>query len=136
MACAAALATIAVLETEDVIGHADRIGRYLKGQLQAMMQRFEVIGDVRGRGLMLGVDLVTDRKTRARARTLTAKVAWRCWEQGLFLTFFAGSVLRIAPPLVISQAEVDRALAILEQSLVDVLAGHVSDSVLNHVKGW
>lgn len=136
VACAAALATIAVLETEDVIGHADRIGRYLKGQLQAMMQRFEVIGDVRGRGLMLGVDLVTDRKTRARARTLTAKVAWRCWEQGLFLTFFAGSVLRIAPPLVISQAEVDRALAILEQSLVDVLAGHVSDSVLNHVKGW
>jgi 4-aminobutyrate aminotransferase len=85
---------------------------------------------------MLGVDLVVDRRTKERARAVTAKVSWRCWEKGLFLTFFSGSVLRICPPLVITRSQADRALVILEESLSDVLAGKVPDSVLSHVRGW
>ena len=134
--CAAALAAIGVIETEGLLSRAQETGEYLATELRGMQERFEVIGDVRGKGLMLGVDLVVDRRTRERARAVTAKVSWRCWEKGLFLTFFSGSVLRICPPLVITRSQADRALVILEESLSDVLAGKVPDSVLSHVRGW
>lgn len=134
--CAAALATVEVLASEQLVQRAAETGTYLRNQFAALAERHEVIGDVRGRGLMLGVDLVTDRQTRERDWALTSKVAFRCWQQGLFLSFFSRSVLRIAPPLVLSRPEADRALAILEQSLVDVMAGRVSDDVLDQVKGW
>jgi len=134
--CAAALATIHVIEEEGLVERAEHMGAYLMGGLHELAGRYEVVGDVRGRGLLLGVDLVTDRRTRERARAISAKVSWRCWERGLFLTFFSGSVLRICPPLVITEEEIDRALSVLDDALRDVLAGRVPDSVLDHVKGW
>ncbi len=134
--CAAACAAIRVIEEEKLVSRAADLGEYLMGELRGLMQRYEVIGDVRGKGLLIGVDLVLDRRTRERARAVTAKVCWRCWEKGLFLTFFSGSVLRICPPLMIGKEQVDRALSILDASLSDVLAGKVPDSVLSHIQGW
>ncbi len=134
--CRAALACIEVIEEEKLLGRAQAMGEYLTKEFLGMKERYEVIGDVRGLGLLLGVDLVLDRKSRRRAREITAKVSWRCWEKGLFVTFFSGSVLRICPPLVIKQEQADRALGILEESLADVLAGKVPDSVLSRVRGW
>jgi 4-aminobutyrate aminotransferase len=134
--CAAAQATVAVMEEEHLVERARRLGAYLKDGLKSLMDRHEVIGDVRGAGMMLGVDLVKDRETRERARETTAKVSWRCCEKGLFLTFFAGSVLRICPPLVVTQDQIDTALTILDESFDDVLAGKVDDSVLGSAMGW
>jgi 4-aminobutyrate aminotransferase len=136
IACRAASATIDVIEEEGLVERAQDVGRYLEGKLRDLADRHEVIGDVRGRGLMLGVDLVKDRKTRERAKELTAKVAWRCFEEGLFLTFFSGSVLRICPPLVISREEINTACHILDNAIADAVAGRVPDSVLEKVKGW
>lgn len=134
--CAAALATIRVIEEENLLARAAELGAYLMAQLRHLAERYEAIGDVRGLGLLIGVDLVLDRKTKERARALAAKVCWRCWERGLFLTFFSGSVLRICPPLVITRAQADRALSILDDSLADALSGKVPDSVLSRVRGW
>jgi 4-aminobutyrate aminotransferase len=134
--CAAAVATIQIIGEENLLSRADTLGDYLKSQLFELRERYEVIGDVRGRGLMLGVDLVLDRNTKERARAVAAKVSWRCWEKGLFMTFFSGSVLRICPPLVISKEQVNKALNILDESLSDVLAGKVPDSVLSRIRGW
>lgn len=134
--CAASLATIAVIEEEQLLSKALTNGAYLGEGFKKMAEELEIIGDVRGIGLMLGVDLVLDRKTRERAKKETAKLAWRCWEKGLFLTFFSESVLRIAPPLNITMEEMDRALDIIYTSLTEVLAGKISDDVLDTVKGW
>lgn len=135
IACAAATATIGVIEDEQLVARAADIGGYLRQRLQDLSHRFP-IGQVRGHGLMLGVDLVTNRDTRQRAETLAAMTAWRCYELGLLVTFFSGSVLRICPPLVIGRDQIDRACDILEQALSDAMSGSVPAAVADRVRGW
>lgn len=134
--CAASLATIEVIEEEGLIERAKKLGKRAVESFENMKKDHPLIGDVRGKGLMIGVDLVKDQKTKKRARKETAKVCWRCWEKGLFLTFFSGSVLRIAPPLTITEEELDKGIEIIEEALRDVEQGKVSDEVLKNVKGW
>lgn len=136
ISCAAALATIEVIQEEKLVEKSKEMGDYLRDRLNKLKKEHELIGDVRGKGLLIGVDLVTDRESKQRAEKEAAKTCWRCWERGLILTFFSKSVLRIAPPLVITKKEVDRALDIIENSLKEVEAGKVSDQVLDKVHGW
>lgn len=136
VSCAASLATIEVIEEEGLVDRARESGAYLKERFLEMAEKHPLIGDVRGEGLMLGVDLVTDRESRIRAVKETAKVSYAAWTRGLFMTFFSRSVLRIAPPLTVTREEMDRALAILDESLSDVEQGRISDGVLGSVKGW
>ncbi|GAG96038.1 unnamed protein product, partial [marine sediment metagenome] len=110
VSCAAALATISVIKEERLIENAKEMGDYIKARFNGLKEEHELIGDVRGKGLLIGVDLVSDRGIKQRAEKEAAKVCWRCWEKGLILTFFSKSVLRIAPPLVITKKEVDLAL--------------------------
>lgn len=133
---AASLATIRVLREENVLPHAVEVGESAKMRFREMQKRFEFIGDVRGIGLSIGVDLVTDRETRERNQTAAAKICYRAWEKGLLLSFFSGSVLRIQPPLVISQEEMDKALDLIEESMEEFDKGRIPDSVLDTVKGW
>lgn len=136
VSCAAALATIAVIEEEKLVEKAKELGDYIKARLVELQKEHALIGDIRGKGLLIGVDLVTDRENKRRAEKEAAKICWRCWEKGLILTFFSKSVLRIAPPLVITKNEVDQALDIIEQSIKDVEEGKISDQVLEKVCGW
>lgn len=136
VSCAASLATIEVIEDEGLVEKARESGAYLKERFRDMALRHSLIGDVRGEGLMLGVDLVTDRTLKTRAEKETAKVAFAAWQRGLFITFFSRSVLRVAPPLVVTRDEMDRALSILDESLSAVEQGKIEDSVLGTVKGW
>ena len=103
-----------------------------------MKERFDLIGDVRGLGLLIGVDLVRDRETREPARKEAMKVAWRAWERGLVMISFGrfGNVLRIAPPLTIGEDEMEKALDIVEASIKDVTEGRVPDSVLREMSAW
>ncbi|MGI6574824.1 MAG: aminotransferase class III-fold pyridoxal phosphate-dependent enzyme [bacterium] len=134
VSCAAALATIKVIEEENLLQQSQQLGTKAMSYFKQLQEQYPIIGDVRGKGLSIGVDLVRDPETKERATTETAKVCYRAWEKGLLLAFFSQSVLRIQPPLVLKDAELDRALAIIEESLADVMAGKVPDAVLEQLR--
>lgn len=134
--CAAALATVGVIRKEGLVERSAELGRYAMEQFMEMKGRHRLIGDVRGKGLSIGVDLVKDRESRERAVNEALKVCWRCYEKGVLLITFSQSVLRFQPPLVITQEELERALAVIDESLTEVEAGRVPDSVLENMTGW
>jgi 4-aminobutyrate aminotransferase len=134
--CAAALATIRVLREENLLSRAVELGQHTQNRFREMQKKFAIIGDVRGIGLSIGVDLVVNRDTKERHRAAAAKICYRAWEKGLLLSFFSGSVLRIQPPLVITKEDLDRAIDIIEESMDEFEKGQIPDSVLETVKGW
>ncbi|HUP02258.1 MAG TPA: acetyl ornithine aminotransferase family protein [Gemmatimonadota bacterium] len=119
VAAEAALATIRLLE-EGLMANASEVGGYLKARLVELMDAHDSIGDVRGVGLMIGVELVEDRKTKARAKVLRDAVVVRCFEKGLLILGCGPNTVRWAPPLVIDRPTVDRALAIFAEALAEV----------------
>jgi 4-aminobutyrate aminotransferase len=138
VACAAALATLDVIEELNLVAAAGDIGAYLLESLRALQGQHRLIGQVRGLGCILGVELVRDRGTREPAANETAKLAYRCYENGL-LIFYGGlysNVLELTPPLTLTRADVDRGVDILDRSLTDVEAGRVTDEKLGAYAGW
>lgn len=113
VACEAARATIRLLEAE-LIANAREVGGYLKERLREVAERHPAIGDVRGRGLMVGVELVKDATTKERAKVLRDRVIHACFEEGLLILGCGPSVVRWAPPLVIDRPTIDRALEIFD----------------------
>lgn len=136
LSCAAALANIEIIREERLAERANRLGGIAMKRFSEMMEKHELIGDVRGKGLLIGVDLVKDRGTKEPARKEALKVDWRCWEKKMILTHFGASVLRIAPPLTISEEELEKALTIIEEAITDVEKGKVPDSVIQQMAGW
>ena len=123
------LAVLNTIRSEQLIERAREKGAYLRSGLEELQQRHEVIGDVRGVGLLLGVELVRDRQSCTPHHELGELTTSRCFELGLSMNIRRrperGAVWRIAPPLTVSNEEIDRALAILDQALkegVDQLA--------------
>jgi 4-aminobutyrate aminotransferase len=121
LCCAAALATLELVEKE-YAANAAQVGEYFLSRLRSLQQRFECIGDVRGKGLMIGMELVTDRMTRAPAKTLCAAVLTRAFHNGLLLLSCGMSTVRFIPPLMINRAHVDEAMGLLETALTEALA--------------
>ncbi len=118
LTCAAGIASLDVIEQEDVPAKARAIGERFKGHLTALAQRYEQIGQVRGRGMLLGIELVDDRESRRPAKTLGQAVHRRCFEQGLiFSQRRGGSVLRFVPPATTTPEQLDRAADILDGAL-------------------
>jgi 4-aminobutyrate aminotransferase len=119
---AAALATLQVIEREDLVGNAARVGAHALTRLQDMKRRHPCVGDVRGRGLLLGVELVRERSTRAPAGDLAEAVLYRCLSRGLSFKTTMGNVLTFTPPLITSVAQMDQALDIVDGALQEVCA--------------
>ena len=119
------LAVLRVIAEEHLVARANTMGSYLRGRFEELQQKYEQIGDIRGLGLLLGVELVKDRNSRAAAHELGALTTRKCFEYGLSMNIRRrperGSVWRIAPPLTVSTDEVDRAIAILDRSLKESL---------------
>jgi 2,2-dialkylglycine decarboxylase (pyruvate) len=119
------LAVLRVLAEEHLVERARTVGGYLRARLLDLQQRHEAIGDVRGEGLLLGVELVTDRESRAANHRLGAVTTQKCFEKGLSMNIRRrperGAVWRIAPPLTVSEAEIDQAVGILDESLRESL---------------
>ncbi|KLU23994.1 2,2-dialkylglycine decarboxylase [Caballeronia mineralivorans PML1(12)] len=119
------LAVLKVIKEENLIARANEMGGYLRSRLEELQRRYEVIGDIRGAGLLLGVELVTDRASRNPAHELGAMTTRKCFENGLSMNIRRrperGSVWRIAPPLTVSTDEIDRAVDILDKALRDSL---------------
>ena len=120
LACAAALATLAYIEQHDLVERARDLGRYALDRLIAMGQRHTLIGDVRGLGLLLGIELVTDRVTRARATEQAEAVMYRALSRGLSFKLTMGNIITLTPPLTIAREEIDLALDILDTCLSEV----------------
>jgi 4-aminobutyrate aminotransferase len=116
VSCAAALATIDLIENE-YLDNAAKIGQYTQDALHEIMARHPHIGDVRGIGLMIGVEFVKDRKSKAPDAELRDRVVELAFERGLVLLGCGKSVIRIAPPLSISKAETDEGLTIFEEAV-------------------
>ena len=122
VACAAALAVIEVMLEERLPERAQRLGTRALERLRAFQDRFPFMGEVRGLGAMLAVELVLDRATREPAAALTAQVLHAAHERGLLL-LKAGlydNVIRLLFPLTLGEDELDRGLDLLEQSLAEV----------------
>jgi 4-aminobutyrate aminotransferase len=120
VACAAALATIRTIEEQGLVENARRLGERAVAQLRAMMSRHRLIGDVRGLGLLIGVELVTDRQTKARATVEAEEVMYRALAKGLSFKLTMGNILTLTPPLIIKEEEMDRAVAIVDECLTEV----------------
>ena len=116
VACAAALVTIALLE-EELLENATRMGAYLMARMRDWPSRFPNVGDVRGLGLMIGVELVRDQKTRERAPDLRDRVVAHAFERGLLILGAGDNTLRLSPPLVITRDQCDFAIETLEECL-------------------
>jgi 4-aminobutyrate aminotransferase len=118
--CAAALATLELVEKE-YAANAAEVGDYFMERLRELQTRHEVIGEVRGKGLMIGIEMVTDRNTKEPARELCDAVLHRAFHNGLILLSCGIGTVRFMPPLMINTEDVDEALTILEASLEEAL---------------
>jgi 2,2-dialkylglycine decarboxylase (pyruvate) len=123
---AVGLTVLDVIAREGLVERAARLGGRLRDGLLALQERHACIGDVRGRGLLQGIELVTDRATKQPADALGAAVTTRCFELGLHMNIVQmpgmGGVFRIAPPLTATEAELDLGLEILDRAITDATA--------------
>ena len=113
----AALTTIEIIEDEGLVANAARVGNAALERLQDMKRRHAAIGDVRGRGLLLGVELVKDRATKEPDNDLAEAAMYRALDLGLSFKTTFGNVLTLTPPLTVTEAEMLRALEIVEQAI-------------------
>jgi 4-aminobutyrate aminotransferase len=119
VACAAALATIEYLQDEGLLENAIEMGCYALERLRRMMDAHPTIGNVRGLGLLLGVELVRNRETRERAVEEAEQIMYSALAKGLSFKISMGNILTLTPPLTITKAEMDGALNILDECFAE-----------------
>lgn len=124
VSCAAALAVLETIEKEGLVEHAGKVGKVLADGIAALARRHEAIGDVRGAGLFVGVELVADRSSRAPDRWLTSQVVNRMRDKGILLSACAmgHNVLKIRPPLVLTADQAGMVIDALDQALTETTA--------------
>ncbi|MEA3150997.1 MAG: 4-aminobutyrate aminotransferase [Gammaproteobacteria bacterium] len=119
LCCAAALATLDLVEHE-FQANAARVGEYFMTKLRTLAGKYAEIGEVRGKGLMLGMELVKDRATKTPAKELCDALITRAYHNGLILLSCGQSTVRFMPPLMIGESDVDEALGILDLSMMEL----------------
>ena len=119
VACAAALATIKLLR-EQFVQNAATVGDHLMNALREMQKKHPIIGDVRGRGLMIGVELVRDQKTKERAVDERNAIVQAMFRRGVLILGAGRNAIRFAPPLVLTKAQADTILRIFDECLTEV----------------
>ncbi|MEJ2705203.1 MAG: aspartate aminotransferase family protein [Sedimentisphaerales bacterium] len=120
VACAAALATIACIEEENLVANAERMGNYALNRLNNMIQQHELIGAVRGLGLLMGIELVKNRKTKEPANEKAERLMYGALSKGLSFKVTMGNIITLTPPLTIAEPEMDKALNILDECLKEI----------------
>ncbi len=124
LACRAAVEVIRALDEENLLARATHVGERIKSRFQRLAQRFDVVGDVRGMGAMMAIELVKDRTTKEPAKELTGKIAQAAMAHGaIFPTAgLQGNVLRVLVSFVITDEQIDEGMDILEDAFASVLA--------------
>jgi 4-aminobutyrate aminotransferase len=123
LCAAAALAEINYIEEHKLYEHAAELGKYTLSRLIDLQENHPLIGHVAGLGLHLGLDLVSDRKTRKRAFEEAEVIMFKCLEKGLSAKTIEGNILTLRPALVITQAEMDQAIDIIDEAIGEVEQG-------------
>ena len=113
---AAALKTIELLEG-GLVQNSAEVGSYLKTALEKLMRKYDCIGDVRGMGLMLGVEFVEDKASRKPAPELRDRVEVNCFERGLIILGAGTNTIRWSPPLILTKENVDIAIEIFDEAI-------------------
>ena len=116
---AAALATLDLVEG-GLMANAEKMGNYIFSKISAWPKRFKIVGDVRGKGLMIGSEYVRDQRTKEKAQDLRDKVVDRAFHKGLLTLGSGENSIRMSPPLIIDQDQADCAIRILEESIAEV----------------
>ena len=120
LCCAAALATLELVENE-YCANAAEVGEYFINQLKKLQGKYEFIGEVRGKGLFIGIELVENRESKKPAKALAGRLIDRAFHNGLLLLTCGVSTVRFMPPLLVSRDQIDEAMAILEASIGEAL---------------
>jgi len=120
VAVEASLATLDIIKSEHLLQNVRRIGEKAKRRLLEMKEKYEIIGDVRGMGLFLGVEIVKDKKSKVRGEEEAKKIMDYCFQHGLLVIIAGRNTLRVIPPLVISEEEITEGLDILEEGIAVV----------------
>jgi len=119
VSCAAALATIGLLK-DSLMKNAAEVGAFMMDRLKEVQQKHAIVGDVRGRGLMIGIELVKDRVTKERAIVERDKVVEACFARGLLVLGAGKNAIRLSPPLVLTKTQATTAVEIIDQALSTV----------------
>ena len=125
LSCAAALATLDLVQS-GYMANAARVGEHFMGRLRDMMRDYPCIGEVRGKGLMIGMELIENDAERTPARALCDRLVTRAYYNGLLLLSCGVSTVRFMPPLCVTIAEVDEAVGLLRSALDEALQGKAS----------
>lgn len=134
----AALAVLETIESEKLTARATKAGHaFIKG-FAALAQKYGCIGDVRGRGLALGLEIVTERRSKTPDKLKAIKIALRGFELGALFYYVgaAGNVLEFTPPLIISDLEIAAALQIIDQAIADVESNYIDDATAQSFAAW
>ncbi|ENY5164868.1 TPA: aspartate aminotransferase family protein [Vibrio parahaemolyticus] len=118
--CAAALATMEAIEQDDLLNKAKADSQFMREKLLEMKAKYSVIGDVRGIGMLWGIELVTDHESKARAYDEAEAVLYQCLNNGVSFKVSQGNVIQLSPPLIITREQLTEALAIFEEAIAKV----------------
>ncbi len=123
----AAIATLNIIEKEKLLENSKKIGELLLKRFMKLLNKYKIVGDVRGKGLMIAIDIVKDKKTKEPDPEMTGKICWRAFEMGLILPSIGlrGNCLRIIPPLILTRNLAETGADIIEQSIKDAINGKV-----------
>lgn len=113
----AALTTIQIIEDEGLVERADRLGIYALDRLRESVGNSPIVGDIRGRGLLFGVEIVTDKQLKTQGKELAELIYYRCLDLGLSFKISQGCVLTLSPPMTILEEDLDLALSIVERAI-------------------
>jgi 4-aminobutyrate aminotransferase len=119
----AALTTLQIIEEEGLVDRAATLGDYAMNRLRESLQHCPIVGDIRGRGVLFGVEIVQDRGSKLEGNAMAEQIYYRCLEQGLSFKISQGCVLTLSPPMTISDTDLDTALTIVESAIAEVARG-------------
>lgn len=136
--CAAGLAVIEEIDRLGLVEQSARNGEMLRQLLTDRLMEYAIVGDVRGKGMICGVELVTDRVSKRPNTNLPARIVYRAWELGMIVYYAGnwGNVLEITPPLIIEPAAIEQGVELLDRAIADVLDGAVPDETIAQYAGW
>lgn len=129
-------AVLRTLVAEELPERAGTAGDRIRRDLSQATADLDQVGDIRGHGLAIGVELVNNRDDKAPAGDLAAQTVYRLWELGAVCYYVGGNVLEVTPPLVISDSEVDHAVELLNTAIRDAVAGRVDAAAVKEFSGW
>jgi len=123
IACSSALAVLDVIKSEHLLENSAKQGNYIIRRLREMAEKYSVIGDVRGKGLLVGFEVVKDMKKKESGAIDAREIVRKSFRRGVLLDVSGDSVVQITPPLSITQELIDKGLEIIEGAVSEVAAG-------------